>query len=666
MATKVILKKSSEEGKVPLGSQLDPGELAVNLFDRKLYTKRVDGTVIQVGGRANQGFEVKNQTGALIPKGTLLGFAGTLGASGKLLAQPFIGNGTYPSDYILGVAEEAIPDGGDGFAVDHGTLKNIDTSAWPDGTILYASSTISGALTSTQPQAPNNKITVAAVIYSSATTGSIEIRIQPGSSLENDELVQLSTLANNDVIAYNSTTGRFENKQFTVPSADKLTTARTISLTGAVTGSVSFDGSQNVSIATTHTSDPVITLTGDVTGSGTMTNLGSVSITATVADDSHNHIISNVDGLQTALDAKMFLFNGTNTGDYDLLTTNGVWRGQGGANGPSGTTHSTLITALENGSYGWQLASTGAGVYIRDKTTAWGPWKTLIDSNNYTTYSPTLTGTGATGTWGISVTGSAATLTTARTINGTSFNGSANITTANWGTTRNITIGNTTRSVNGSAAVSWSLSEIGALPLSGGTLTGNLSVTGSESRAINLVLPSNFNGTGYSNLIERINFPWYSEYWDIGVRRGDGMDIQSMEWWLNGSTKLMELTRVGNLVINGSLLASSKSFLIPHPTKSNKKLCYGSLEGPEHGVYVRGKLNGNVIELPEYWSKLVDQNSITVQLTPIGKYQKLYVRDIRDNKVFVENASVLSGSINCFYFIQAERIDIDTLQVEIE
>lgn len=76
---------------------------------------------------------------------------------------------------------------------------------------------------------------------------------------------------------------------------------------------------------------------------------------------------------------------------------------------------------------------------------------------------------------------SANTLATARTINGTSFNGSANITTANWGTARTLTIGNTGKSVNGSGNVSWSLSEIGAaaashthsyLPLSGGTISG--------------------------------------------------------------------------------------------------------------------------------------------------------------------------------------------------
>jgi len=117
-------------------------------------------------------------------------------------------------------------------------------------------------------------------------------------------------------------------------TASTLATARNIAVTGAVTGNANFDGSGNISIATTATSDPTVTLTGAVTGSGTMTNLGNVSIattatadptltlsgdasgsatftnlgnatlTVTVADDSHNHVISNVDGLQTALDGK--------------------------------------------------------------------------------------------------------------------------------------------------------------------------------------------------------------------------------------------------------------------------------------------------------------------------------------------------------------------------
>lgn len=65
------------------------------------------------------------------------------------------------------------------------------------------------------------------------------------------------------------------------------------------------------------------------------------------------------------------------------------------------------------------------------------------------------------------------TLQTARTINGTSFDGSANITTTNWGTARTLTIGNTGKSVNGSANVSWTATEM----LAGQSITGTLTAT---------------------------------------------------------------------------------------------------------------------------------------------------------------------------------------------
>jgi hypothetical protein len=55
---------------------------------------------------------------------------------------------------------------------------------------------------------------------------------------------------------------------------------------------------------------------------------------------------------------------------------------------------------------------------------------------------------------------SATKLQTARAINGTNFDGTAAITTANWGTARTITIGGTGKSVNGSANVSWTMNEI--------------------------------------------------------------------------------------------------------------------------------------------------------------------------------------------------------------
>ena len=121
-----------------------------------------------------------------------------------------------------------------------------------------------------------------------------------------------------------------------------------------------------------------------------------------------------------------------------------------------------------------------------------------------------------------------------------------------------------------------------------------------------------------------------------------------------------------DLWVGAGVFATTKSFLIPHPTKPGMKLRYGSLEGPENGVYVRGKLtNNNTIELPDYWKKLVDPDSITVNLTPIGRHQNLYVETIAENKVTIGNSNLLNKDINCFYTVFAERRDVDKLQVEI-
>ena len=110
-----------------------------------------------------------------------------------------------------------------------------------------------------------------------------------------------------------------------------------------------------------------------------------------------------------------------------------------------------ILKILGFGGVGWQTPSTLAAsgnIYTYDylKNVSFPATVSAV------TFSGALSGNSTTAT----------TLQTARNINGTSFNGSANITTANWGTARTITIGNTGKSVNGSANVSWSLAEIGA------------------------------------------------------------------------------------------------------------------------------------------------------------------------------------------------------------
>lgn len=102
---------------------------------------------------------------------------------------------------------------------------------------------------------------------------------------------------------------------------------------------------------------------------------------------------------------------------------------------------------------------------------------------------------------------------------------------------------------------------------------------------------------------------------------------------------------------------SKKPFDILHPTKQGWRLRHVCIEGPTADVYVRGILKSkNVIELPEYWVNLVDAETITVNLTPIGSYQELFVDKIESGtKVYIKNNS--GSDINCHYTVYGERKD---------
>jgi hypothetical protein len=116
------------------------------------------------------------------------------------------------------------------------------------------------------------------------------------------------------------------------------------------------------------------------------------------------------------------------------------------------------------------------------------------------------------------------------------------------------------------------------------------------------------------------------------------------------------------LEVNGSFAATTKSFVIDHPTEKGMKLRYGSLEGPENGVYVRGRTQNNIIEFPNYWINLIEESSITVNLTPIGESATPRVRKIENNTV--EVFSKEEGELDYFYIIFAERKDVPKLEVE--
>ena len=117
-----------------------------------------------------------------------------------------------------------------------------------------------------------------------------------------------------------------------------------------------------------------------------------------------------------------------------------------------------------------------------------------------------------------------------------------------------------------------------------------------------------------------------------------------------------------------------KPFDLEHPTKGKgHRLRYACIEGPEVAVYCRGRLKeSNVIELPYYWKDLVHEDSITVQLQPIGSNQNLVIQEFNNEFIVIAEDSTNTdlitdlSTIDCFYHVYGERKDINPLIVEYE
>ena len=200
------------------------------------------------------------------------------------------------------------------------------------------------------------------------------------------------------------------------------------------------------------------------------------------------------------------------------------------------------------------------------------------------------------------------------------------------------------------------ISGVGVTPALYANLN-NLASTGS-------ILDNKINAlSGYVNFQDII---FSGQTFNTGSRLDN--KINSLSGFLNNNvvyvtgnqTILGQKTFSGTTTVIGHFAATSKSFLIDHPLDNNRKLQYASLEGPEHGVFLRGKTNENIINLPNYWPALVNENSISVNLTPISAANNIYVVDY-NNKRITTNGN--NGNYY-FYTIYGERKDIPKLTVE--
>ncbi len=117
----------------------------------------------------------------------------------------------------------------------------------------------------------------------------------------------------------------------------------------------------------------------------------------------------------------------------------------------------------------------------------------------------------------------------------------------------------------------------------------------------------------------------------------------------------------GNVFVDGTLDAATKNFRIQHPSMEGYYLIHSSLEGPERGIYYRGKLKtNNIIHLPDYWEDLTDDTDITVQLTPIGNACQHFVKSVSKKEIEV---GCDCGKPHCYYIIHAQRFNEGRLDI---
>lgn len=327
--------------------------------DDKTLDVIMDAGVTQKVGQETF-YLVKNQSGAPIPKGTIVMAAGTLGASGRILVTPFLANGAYPSKFCMGVTAETIADGADGFVVAFGKIRQINTASYSEGTILYASPTSAGGFTATAPQAPNNIVTVAIVVTSHTNNGVLFIRTTYGANINEDEGVKITSPVANQGLFYNG--GYWVNKTIAqalgyVPANE----ARQLTINGQA---YDLSADRVWSVGTVTSVDMSVPIGFEVTGNP-VTSAGTLSV-------------SFAAGYSLPTDAKQAEWDTAYSNRIVSLTTQGT--------GGAATLISNILNIPQYQAQGDYITS------LIGEATADGPGVTSITLSNSAVISKVLTG----------------------------------------------------------------------------------------------------------------------------------------------------------------------------------------------------------------------------------------------------------------------------------
>lgn len=141
----------------------------------------------------------------------------------------------------LGIVTETILNNQEGFITTSGLVRNIDTTGtlqsetWADGDMLYLSGTTAGQITNIKPTAPIHTVIMGYVVRAHATQGQIYVKVDNGYELDELHNVAITSVANNDILQYDSATSLWKNESLSSAGIQSAITLTTTGTSGAAT-----------------------------------------------------------------------------------------------------------------------------------------------------------------------------------------------------------------------------------------------------------------------------------------------------------------------------------------------------------------------------------------------------------------------------------------------
>lgn len=421
---------------------------------------------------------VHNNTGSTITKGQVVYISGSQGQ--RLTVALARANADATSISVVGFANENIANNADGFVATVGLVSGINTNGFADGAVIWLSPTVAGGFTTTKPVAPNHLVLLGYVVKGgSAGAGSIYVFTQNGYELDELHDVLITSVANNNLLRYNSAVPAWVN--IAGPSGTIVGTTDTQTLTNKTINAASNTLSNIPNSALVYDS---VNVNGVDLTLGAVQTVGADWVLPSYAGNANkvlavNPSASNVQwvpaagvGTVTSIDV-----SGGTTG---LTTSGGPITAAGTitlggtlalANGGTGATSAqaalnTLASSVTNGSY---LRGNGTNVVM-----------STIQASDVPTLNQNTTGTAANVTGIVAIANGGTGQTTANA----AFNALVPSQTGNNG--RYLTTDGTN--------TSWGVNPLGTVTSVGGTGTVNgLTLTGTVTTSGSLTLGGTLN-----------------------------------------------------------------------------------------------------------------------------------------------------------------------------